>query len=198
MIEHERFTDRTRKVFQLADQEAQRFNHNHIGTEHILLGIVKEKSNIAAQILQSLDVDLRKVRLEVEKQIQSGPDRILSPLKLPFTYAVESMCRHALDEAKSMGHEYIGTEHLLLAIISEYSRDCMASIILEGLGVSSEKIRTNCMALLGQEKNSMKKYDDLRNKIIKILLADMASNASSVFTINSIKECLKDECDSNS
>src|SRR6266568_2253547 len=71
---YERFTDRARKVMQLANQEAQRFNHEYIGTEHILLGLVKEGSGVAANVLKNLDIDLRKIRLEVEKIVQSGPD----------------------------------------------------------------------------------------------------------------------------
>ena len=73
---YERFTDRARKVMQLANQEAQRFNHEYIGTEHILLGLIKEGSGVAANVLKNLDVDLRKIRLEVEKLVQSGPDMV--------------------------------------------------------------------------------------------------------------------------
>lgn len=73
---YERFTDRARKVMQLANQEAQRFNHEYIGTEHILLGLVKEGSGVAANVLKNLDIDLRKIRLEVEKIVQSGPDMV--------------------------------------------------------------------------------------------------------------------------
>ena len=73
---YERFTDRARKVMQLANQEAQRFNHEYIGTEHILLGLVKEGSGVAANVLKNLDVDLRKIRLEVEKLVQSGPEMV--------------------------------------------------------------------------------------------------------------------------
>ena len=73
---YERFTDRARKVMQLANQEAQRFNHEYIGTEHVLLGLIKEGSGVAANVLKNLDVDLRKIRLEVEKLVQSGPDMV--------------------------------------------------------------------------------------------------------------------------
>ena len=81
---YERFTDRARKVMQLANQEAQRFNHEYIGTEHILLGLVKEGSGVAANVLKNLDVDLRKIRLEVEKLVQSGPEMVTMG-KLPQT-----------------------------------------------------------------------------------------------------------------
>lgn len=81
---YERFTDRARKVMQLANQEAQRFNHEYIGTEHMLLGLVKEGTGVAANVLKNLDVDLRKIRLEVEKLVQSGPEMITMG-KLPQT-----------------------------------------------------------------------------------------------------------------
>ncbi len=81
---YERFTDRARKVMQLANQEAQRFNHEYIGTEHILLGLVKEGSGVAANVLKNLDVDLRKIRMEVEKIVQAGPDMVTMG-KLPHT-----------------------------------------------------------------------------------------------------------------
>src|SRR5246500_3453862 len=81
---YERFTDRARKVMQLANQEAQRFNHEYIGTEHILLGLVKEGTGVAANVLKNLDIDLRKIRLEVEKIVQAGPDMVTMG-KLPQT-----------------------------------------------------------------------------------------------------------------
>jgi len=81
---YERFTDRARKVMQLANQEAQRFNHEYIGTEHVLLGLIKEGSGVAANVLKNLDIDLRKIRMEVEKLVQSGPDMVTMG-KLPQT-----------------------------------------------------------------------------------------------------------------
>ena len=88
---YERFTDRARKVMQLANQEAQRFNHEYIGTEHILLGLVKEGSGVAANVLKNLDIDLRKIRLEVEKIVQSGPDMVTMG-----TSAFSSRCRQTI------------------------------------------------------------------------------------------------------
>src|SRR5207302_11445006 len=82
---YERFTDRARKVMQLANQEAQRFSHEYIGTEHILLGLIKEGSGVAANALKNLDIDLRKIRLEVEKIVQAGPDMVTIGSKLPMT-----------------------------------------------------------------------------------------------------------------
>src|SRR5437588_2667795 len=94
---YERFTDRARKVMQLANQEAQRYNHEYIGTEHILLGIVKEGSGTAAHVLKNLDIDLRKIRLEVEKIVGSGPD-VVTMGRLPQTPRAKKVIEYAIDE----------------------------------------------------------------------------------------------------
>src|SRR5512140_370234 len=111
----ERFTDRARKVMALANQEAQRFNHEYIGTEHILLGLVKEGSGVGANVLKNLDVDLRRVRLEVEKLIKSGPDPVAIG-KLPLTPLAQKVTESAAREAVDLKHNYVGTEHVLLGL----------------------------------------------------------------------------------
>src|ERR1700751_4910814 len=98
---YERFTDRARKVTQLANQEAQRFNHEYIGTEHILLGLVKEGSGVAANVLKNLDIDLRKIRLEVERIIQPGPG-VATRGKLPQTPKAKRVIEHAIVEARNL------------------------------------------------------------------------------------------------
>src|SRR6201995_5567852 len=110
---YERFTDRARKVMQLANQEAQRFNHEHIGTEHILLGLVKEGSGVAANVLKNLDADLRKIRQEVEKIVQTSPE-VPTHGKLAQTPRAKKVIEYAMEEARSLNHNYVGTEHLLL------------------------------------------------------------------------------------
>ena len=100
---YERFTDRARKVMQLANQEAQRFNHEYIGTEHILLGLVKEGSGVAANVLKNLDVDLRKIRLEVEKLVQSGPEMVTMG-KLPQTPRAKKVIEYSMEEARNLNH----------------------------------------------------------------------------------------------
>ena len=115
---YERFTDRARKVMQLANQEAQRFNHEYIGTEHILLGLVKEGSGVAANVLKNLDIDLRKIRLEVEKIVQSGPDMVTMG-KLPQTPRAKKVIEYSIEEARNLNHNYVGTEHLLLGLLRE-------------------------------------------------------------------------------
>ena len=103
----ERFTDRARKVMALANQEAQRFNHEYIGTEHILLGLVKEGSGVGANVLKNLGVDLRKVRLEVEKLVKSGPEMVTMG-KLPQTPRAKKVIEYAIEEARNLNHNYVG------------------------------------------------------------------------------------------
>src|SRR5689334_10710737 len=143
---YERFTDRARKVMQLANQEAQRFNHEYIGTEHILLGLVKEGSGVAANVLKNLDIDLRKIRLEVEKIVQSGPDMVTMG-KLPQTPRAKKVIEYAIEEARNLGHNYVGTEHLLLGLLRE--KDGVAAQVLMNLGLKLEEVREEVLNLLG-------------------------------------------------
>jgi ATP-dependent Clp protease ATP-binding subunit ClpC len=142
----ERFTDRARKVMALANQEAQRFNHEYIGTEHILLGLVKEGSGVGANVLKNLDVDLRKVRLEVEKLVKSGPDMVTMG-KLPQTPRAKKVIEYAIEEARSLNHNYVGTEHLLLGLLREH--DGVAAQVLMNLGLKLEEVREEVLNLLG-------------------------------------------------
>ncbi|MFO1095080.1 MAG: ATP-dependent Clp protease ATP-binding subunit [Planctomycetaceae bacterium] len=143
---YERFTDRARKVMQLANQEAQRFNHEYIGTEHILLGLVKEGSGVAANVLKNLDVDLRKIRLEVEKIVQSGPDMVTMG-KLPQTPRAKKVIEYAMEEARNLNHNYVGTEHLLLGLLRE--QEGVAAQVLMNLGLKLEDVREEVLNLLG-------------------------------------------------
>jgi ATP-dependent Clp protease ATP-binding subunit ClpC len=143
---YERFTDRARKVMQLANQEAQRFNHEYIGTEHILLGLVKEGSGVAANVLKNLDVDLRKIRLEVEKIVQHGPD-IVSMGKLPQTPRAKKVIEYSMEEARNLNHNYVGTEHILLGLLRE--QEGVAAQVLMNLGLKLEDVREEVLNLLG-------------------------------------------------
>ncbi len=143
---YERFTDRARKVMQLANQEAQRFNHEYIGTEHVLLGLVKEGSGVAANVLKRLDVDLRKIRLEVEKIVQSGPDMVTMG-KLPQTPRAKKVIEYAMEEARNLNHNYVGTEHLLLGLLRE--QEGVAAQVLMNLGLKLEDVREEVLNLLG-------------------------------------------------
>src|SRR5437660_1685696 len=148
---YERFTDRARKVMQLANQEAQRFNHEYIGTEHILLGLVKEGSGVAANVLKNLDVDLRKIRLEVEKLVQSGPDMVTMG-KLPQTPRAKKVIEYAIEEARNLNHNYVGTEHLLLGLLRE--EEGVAAQVLRNLGLKLEDVREEVLNLLGHNLES--------------------------------------------
>ena len=148
---YERFTDRARKVIQLANQEAQRFNHEYIGTEHILLGLVKEGSGVAANVLRNLDVELKKVRLEVEKLIISGPEMTTAG-KLPQTPRAKSVIEYAIKESRDLGHNYVGTEHLLLGLLREH--EGVAAQILMNLGLNVDDVRKEVINLLGPSKNA--------------------------------------------
>lgn len=143
---YERFTDRARKVMQLANQEAQRFNHEYIGTEHILLGLVKEGSGVAANVLKNLDVDLRKIRIEVENIVQPGPD-IVTMGKLPQTPRAKKVIEYAMEEARNLNHNYVGTEHLLLGLLRE--QEGVAAQVLMNLGLKLEDVREEVLNLLG-------------------------------------------------
>lgn len=143
---YERFTDRARKVMQLANQEAQRFNHEYIGTEHVLLGLIKEGSGVAANVLKNLDVDLRKIRLEVEKLVQSGPDMVTMG-KLPQTPRAKKVIEYSMEEARNLNHNYVGTEHILLGLLRE--QEGVAAQVLMNLGLKLEEVREEVLNLLG-------------------------------------------------
>src|SRR5437588_7008719 len=131
---------------QLANQEAQRFNHEYIGTEHILLGLVKEGSGVAANVLKNLDIDLRKIRLEVEKIVQSGPDMVTMG-KLPQTPRAKKVIEYSIEEARNLNHNYVGTEHLLLGLLRE--QEGVAAQVLMNLGLKLEDVREEVLNLLG-------------------------------------------------
>jgi ATP-dependent Clp protease ATP-binding subunit ClpC len=143
---YERFTDRARKVMQLANQEAQRFNHEYIGTEHVLLGLVKEGSGVAANVLKNLDVDLRKIRLEVEKLVQSGPEMVTMG-KLPQTPRAKKVIEYSMEEARNLNHNYVGTEHILLGLLRE--QEGVAAQVLMNLGLKLDEVREEVLNLLG-------------------------------------------------
>jgi len=130
---------------QLANQEAQRFNHEYIGTEHILLGLIKEGCGVAATVLQNLGVDLRKIRLEVEKLIQSGPDMVMMG-KLPQTPRSKRVIEFAMEAARERNHNYVGTEHILIGLLRE--KDGIGFQVLDSLGITEDCLK-DIDALLG-------------------------------------------------
>ena len=152
----DRFTDRARKVMGLARQEAQRLNHEYIGTEHILLGLVQEGSGVAANVLKNLDIDLKKIRQEVEKLVKTGPSMVTMG-QLPFTPRAKKVLELALEEASTLGHNYIGTEHILLGLIRE--KDGKAAKVLTNLGVKLEQVREEVLEFLGAESPSQEQTE---------------------------------------
>ncbi len=143
----DKFTERARKVLTLAQEEAQRFNHNYIGTEHILLGLVREGEGVASRVLSNLGVELSKVRAAVEFIIGRG-DRP-SPSEIGLTPRAKRVIELAVDEARRLGHHYIGTEHLLLGLLRE--GEGVAAGVLESLGINLEKVRSETSHLLSQD-----------------------------------------------
>ncbi len=145
-----KFTTRARKVLTLAQEEAQRLQHNYVGTEHLLLGLVREGEGLAAKVLTTLDVDLDAVRERVEAIIGRGKRVVLGELRL--TPRAKKVIELAVDEAKRLNHNYIGTEHLLLGLLREGSG--IGAGVLEDLGVSLNKARHEVMRALNYTTGS--------------------------------------------
>ncbi len=141
-----KFTERARKVILLAKEEAKRFNHDYIGTEHLLLGLVREGEGVAAAVLQNLGLNAELIRMEVEKLVQPGPTTVISG-DIPFTPKAKKVIELAMDEARSLGHNYVGTEHILLGLIRE--GEGVASQVLLNLGLDLGRVRNEIMELLG-------------------------------------------------
>ena len=141
-----RFTERARKVIVLAKEEAKRFNHDYIGTEHLLLGLIHEGEGVAAAVLQKLGLDLESIRIEIEKIVQPGPQTQVMG-DIPFTPRSKKALELAAEEARALGHNYIGTEHLLLGLIRE--GEGVAYRVFLNMGVDLERVRNEVMELLG-------------------------------------------------
>ncbi len=150
----EKFSERARRVLSLAQEEAQRFNHNYIGTEHILLGLVRETEGVAARVLANLGVDLNKVRSAVEFIIGRGERPTQGEIGL--TPRAKKVVELAVDEARRMNHTYIGTEHLLIGLLRE--GEGVASGVLESLGVTLDKVRTETHRILSQSSPTSSGY----------------------------------------
>ena len=152
----DRFTDRAKKVMNLARQEAQRFNHEYLGTEHILLGLVQEGSGVAANVLKNMGIDLNKIRMEVEKIVKTGPSMVTMG-QLPFTPRAKKVLELSMEEAGNLGHNYIGTEHLLLGLIKE--NEGIAAQVLLNLGVKLEDVREEVLDFLGADTSDEEDED---------------------------------------
>jgi ATP-dependent Clp protease ATP-binding subunit ClpA len=167
---YERFTDRARKVMELASQEAQRLNHKEIDSYHILLGLVKEGSGVGATILKFLGVDTNKLCMEVEKLVKRGPDMVTTG-QLPHTPRAKKVIEFAIEEAKSLNHKYIATEHLWLGLLRD--TDSVAAKALMNLGVKFEQARNEILNLLKEsgtfgDRATIQGFSDRARKILSL------------------------------
>ncbi len=145
---YERFTDTARHAMQRANQVAERYRHEYIGTEHILLGILEERSGLAVAILKKLNVDPQKIGPEVQKVVQSGRDKVRRN-PVPQTPGAKKVIEHALEEARGLDHNYVGTEHLLLGLVRE--QEGVAGQVLHNFGVRLDDVREEVVKLTERE-----------------------------------------------
>ena len=141
---NQNFTPRARKVVELARSEARRFNHNYVGTEHILLGLIKLGEGVAVNVLGRMGLDLKTVRTAVEKQVGPGPEEAKAPETIPLTPRVQKVMAHAISEGRTLGHAYVGTEHILLGLLKE--GEGVAARVLQALNVDLERCRKEILA----------------------------------------------------
>jgi ATP-dependent Clp protease ATP-binding subunit ClpC len=140
-----RFTERARQVMVLAQDEARALKHNYVGTEHLLLGLLREEEGLAARVLESLDVTVEEVRAQVARIIGQGDEEVTSG-QMPLTPRTKRVLELALRESQSLGHEYIGTEHILLGLVRE--NEGVAARVLLDFDADAEKIRNEIIRML--------------------------------------------------
>src|SRR6478735_10938108 len=143
------FTDRVRKVLQMAREEAARLHHEYVGTEHILLGLIREGEGVAAAVLQNLNVDLDEISQRIEETVKKGKAAAATGPDLPYTSRAKKVLELAMAEARELNHSYVGTEHLLLGLLREEKG--IAAQVLTDAGVSLEASRAETLRLLGSE-----------------------------------------------
>lgn len=197
----ERFTEKAIKVIMLAQEEARRLGHNFVGTEQLLLGLIGEGTGIAAKTLKMMDVGLKDARVEVEKIIGRGSGFVA--VEIPFTPRGKRVLELAWDEARQLGHNYIGTEHLLLGVIRE--GEGVAVRVLENLNVDVTKVRTHVVRLMGElahrndaDAPALKTKGEILQDQINVLgdrltkLEDRIDKLASI-TVNELLSKLKEE-----
>lgn len=182
---YERFTDRSRKVMQLANQEALRFNHEYIAPEHILLGLIKEGSGVGANILKNLDQDLRKIRLELEKLMDSGADMIIMG-RLPQTPYCKMVIEFAMDEARRCNNNFVGTEHLLLGLLRIEDHKLPVVQLFKSMGITLEAAREERIELTfdPEDSSSAKEYFIRElDQALRICLSAFGLNSTTIDTL---------------
>lgn len=143
------FTDRVRKVLQMAREEAARLHHEYVGTEHILLGLIREGEGVAAAVLQNLNVDLEEIQQKIEETVKKGKAAAAAGPDLPYTSRAKKVLELAMTEARELNHSYVGTEHLLLGLLREEKG--IAAQVLTDAGVNLEQSRAETLRLLGSD-----------------------------------------------
>src|SRR5437762_2148871 len=143
------FTDRVRKVLQMAREEAARLHHEYVGTEHILLGLIREGEGVAAAVLTNLNVDLEEIQQKIEETVKKGKAAAAAGPDLPYTSRAKKVLELAMSEARELNHSYVGTEHLLLGLLREEKG--IAAQVLTDAGVNLEAARTETLRILGTE-----------------------------------------------
>nr|QCI06948.1 Clp protease ATP binding subunit [Halydictyon mirabile] len=173
----ERFTEKAIKVIMLAQEEARRLGHNFVGTEQILLGLIGEGTGIAAQVLKSMNVNLKDARIEVEKIIGRGSGFVA--VEIPFTPRAKRVLELSLEEARQLGHNYIGTEHLLMGLVRE--GEGVAARVLENLAVNVSSIRTEVIQMLGDNTEvSSSNNNNIQNRSKTPTLEEFGSNLTEL------------------
>jgi ATP-dependent Clp protease ATP-binding subunit ClpC len=169
----ERFTERARQVVVLAQDEARALKHNYIGTEHILLGLLREEEGLAARVLESLDITVEEVRAQVARIVGQGDE--VTTGQIPFTPRAKKVLELALREALSLGHNYIGTEHILLGMVRQ--NEGIASAVLLACGADGEKVRNETIRQLTAYPKS--KPLDNEDRLRALIREEIAKAASS-------------------
>lgn len=148
---YEHFTDRARKVMEIANLEAQRYNHEYVGSEHMLLGMIKEGSGVACHVLRHFGMDLQILRTEIERVSSPGPETAILA-EHPLVPRVKNIINYAFEESRKLGHRYVGTEHLLLGLLRE--PDCLGAQVIKCLGTELDDMRQYILDLLGKPKEA--------------------------------------------
>jgi len=172
----------------LANQEAQRFNHDYIGTEHILLGLVKESSGTGAKVLENFGINLIRVRSEVNKLMKSELEIVTMGRRLPLTPRAKKVIEYAHDEAKNLKHDYVGTEHLLLGLLRE--QDGVAAQVLMNFNLRLEDLRDEVLKVLGASENNKQlpepKSDEISllapQSVVEILNSEISVSGDGLIT----------------
>jgi ATP-dependent Clp protease ATP-binding subunit ClpA len=184
----DRYTDRSRKVMGFARQEAERFNHDYIGTEHILLGLLADHNGVAITALQGLGVNLERARVEVLKLVKHGPE--IAPVgQLPFTPRAKKVLEYTADSAKLLDHNYVGTEHLLLGLLRE--GEGVAHQVLSSFGLTARAVREETMRLVGPTSPAVGVLDIFRPEELDEVTVDNARDWVEKITVEARKAVKK-------